>query len=145
MILVDTNLLIYAFDSRADEHDAALSWLEGVLGGPHRVGLPWEVTMSFVRLVTNVRMFRDVVTVPQAWQQVQQWLSSPVAWVPTTTPDHAALVEHLLTTPGLKSDDVPDVHLAALALGHGLELQSHDSGFARFPNLRWSDPLRTAG
>jgi hypothetical protein len=36
---------------------------------------------------------------------------------------------------------VPDVHLAALALQHGLVLQSTGGDFARFPGLRWENPL----
>jgi predicted nucleic acid-binding protein len=38
-------------------------------------------------------------------------------------------------------DLVPDAHLAALALDHGLTLCSDDLDFARFPTLRWFNPL----
>lgn len=34
-----------------------------------------------------------------------------------------------------------DVHLAALAIEHGLTLCSADGGFARYPKLRWINPL----
>jgi predicted nucleic acid-binding protein len=36
---------------------------------------------------------------------------------------------------------VPDVHLAALAIEHGLTLVTSDAGFARFPGLAWQHPL----
>jgi predicted nucleic acid-binding protein len=36
---------------------------------------------------------------------------------------------------------MPDAHLAALAIGHGLTLCSTDSDFARFPDLDWHNPL----
>jgi predicted nucleic acid-binding protein len=36
---------------------------------------------------------------------------------------------------------VPDAHLAALAIEHGLTLCSTDGDFARFPDLAWLDPL----
>jgi predicted nucleic acid-binding protein len=36
---------------------------------------------------------------------------------------------------------VPDAHLAALAIEHGLELCSTDTDFARFPEIRWRNPL----
>lgn len=35
----------------------------------------------------------------------------------------------------------PDAHLATLAIEHGLEVMSADTDFARFTELRWSDPL----
>jgi predicted nucleic acid-binding protein len=38
---------------------------------------------------------------------------------------------------------VPDAMLAALAIEHGLELWSTDTDFARFPGLRWRNPLTT--
>jgi predicted nucleic acid-binding protein len=36
---------------------------------------------------------------------------------------------------------VPDAHLAALAVEHGLVLTSTDGGFARFSGLRFENPL----
>ena len=36
---------------------------------------------------------------------------------------------------------VTDAHLAALAIEHDCELISTDSDFARFPKLKWSNPL----
>jgi len=36
---------------------------------------------------------------------------------------------------------VPDAHLAALAIEHGLTLCSTDGDFARFSALKWFNPL----
>jgi predicted nucleic acid-binding protein len=36
---------------------------------------------------------------------------------------------------------VTDAHLATLAIEHGCGLASSDSDFARFPKLKWSNPL----
>ena len=47
----------------------------------------------------------------------------------------------LAQTPGLRSDDVADIEIAALGIEHGLVLASHDSGFRRFSGLRLIDPL----
>jgi predicted nucleic acid-binding protein len=52
-----------------------------------------------------------------------------------------AIAAELAGTPGLRSDDVPDVEIAALAIEHGLVLASHDHGFRRFSRLRVVDPL----
>jgi predicted nucleic acid-binding protein len=46
-----------------------------------------------------------------------------------------------LASPGVHANLVSDAHLAALAIEHGLTLYSADGGFARFPRLRWSNPL----
>jgi hypothetical protein len=47
----------------------------------------------------------------------------------------------LLAAPGMQANLVPDAHLAALAIEHGLTLCSTDGDFGRFPALRWRDPL----
>jgi predicted nucleic acid-binding protein len=39
---------------------------------------------------------------------------------------------------------VPDAHLAALAVEHGLTLCSTDGDFARFSGLTWHNPLAAA-
>ena len=36
---------------------------------------------------------------------------------------------------------ITDAHLAALAIEHGCELASCDADFAKFPGLRWINPL----
>ena len=36
---------------------------------------------------------------------------------------------------------VPDAHLAALAIEHGLTVCSADADFGRFPGVTWVNPL----
>jgi uncharacterized protein len=94
-----------------------------------------------VRLVSNPRIFKNPVSLPVAWQQVATWLSAPPVWIPAPTTRHAAILGGLLSTGGLKANDVPDVHLAALAIEHDLLLCSGDGGYNRFADLRWQNPL----
>ena len=56
MILVDANLLIYAFTPSAPEHVAARTWLDQALTGRSRVGIPWESLVAFLRVVTHPRL-----------------------------------------------------------------------------------------
>ena len=98
--------------------------------------------LGFLRVVTNPRIFTTGTTINRAWQQVEIWLGNPNVWIPEPTDRHATILAELLRVPGLRAADVPDAHLAALAIEHGLILCSTDSGFARFEGLRWRDPLR---
>jgi predicted nucleic acid-binding protein len=86
-------------------------------------------------------MFANALTVLDAWKMVEAWLESDAAFVPVATSRHGEVLAGLLATRGLRSNDVPDAHLAALAIEHGLLLCSADSGFARFAGLRWENPL----
>jgi uncharacterized protein len=53
MILVDANLLIYAYAAEMSQHAAAHAWLDEQLNTLPRVGLPWPSLLAFVRLVTH--------------------------------------------------------------------------------------------
>jgi len=78
---------------------------------------------------------------PIAWRQVLDWLACEPAWMPGPTERHAEVLGQLLELPGVHGALVTDAHLAALAIEHGLILCSTDGDFARFPNLRWENPL----
>jgi hypothetical protein len=141
LILVDANLLVYASVSDYPQHRLARAWLDEQLDGAPRVGLPWPSLLAFLRLVTNPRIFNRPLAMADAWSQVTSWLACDTVWIPSPTERHAATLARLLGDPGVTGDLVPDAHLAALAIEHGLELCSNDGDFARFPGLRWSNPL----
>ena len=141
MILVDANLLVYAYVPAFDAHARARAWLEDRLGGSVRVGLPWPSVLAFLRLVTNPRVVEPAQPMTRAWAAVREWLALDVTWIPLPTERHADVVDALLRHVGNRSNLVPDVDLAALAIEHGLELCSADGDFARFPGLRWTNPV----
>jgi len=141
VILVDANLLLYAANHAAPEHPQASAWLDAQLNGSARVGLPWPSLLAFVRLTSNPVVLRRAVSPAVAWRQVEDWLGCPTAWVPTPGPRHAEILGGLLAEPWMTSRLVPDAHLAALAVEHGLTLCSTDGDFARFTGLEWENPL----
>jgi uncharacterized protein len=141
VILVDANILIYAHVSSFEQHRVARDWLDQQLNGSGRIGLPWVSTLAFLRLVTNPRVFEHPEPVADAWRQVQAWLASEAAWIPEPTRRHPELLGEFFALPGIHSNLVPDAHLAALAVEHGLTLCSTDGDFARFRGLRWLNPI----
>lgn len=141
-MIVDANLLIYARNADDPRNPAAREWVESVLNGPVRVGLPWESLTAFLRIVTNPRAFATPLSSEEAWTQIEKWLSTPTSWVPLPTPRHAEVLGELVVGHRVAGPLVSDAHLAALALEHGVTLCSTDADFARFEGLRWSDPLR---
>lgn len=141
MILVDANLLLYAANHAAPEHERARVWLDDRLNGTVAVGLPWPSLLAFVRLATNPSVVRHPATTREAWRQVEEWLGCEPTWVPLPGETHRAILGGFLEATWLTSRLVPDAHLAALAIEHGLTVQSTDGDFARFPNLKWENPL----
>ncbi|MGH3664672.1 MAG: TA system VapC family ribonuclease toxin [Egibacteraceae bacterium] len=142
MIAIDANLLVYAHVTSYEQHEATREWLEEQLSILPRVGLPWPSLLAFVRLVTNPRLFSEPEPITDAWAQVESWLDAGSAWTPVPTPQHRQVLGSCVAHTTLRANDVPDAHLAALAIEHGLKLATSDSGFGRFERLEWFNPLR---
>ena len=131
MILVDANVLIYAHVRSFAQHSRAKQWLDGRLAGSAQVGLPWPSLLSFLRLVTNRRVFERPESTDSAWHQVLAWLACDSVWIPQPTDRHAEVLGGLLKKVNVAANLIPDAHLAALAIEHGLTLCSTDGDFAR--------------
>lgn len=142
MILIDANLLLYAKVKDYPHHQQARQWLEDQLNSGKQVGLPWPTLLAFIRIGTNPKAFNRPLSIRAAWSQVKEWLSVQTVWVPLPTDRHAAILGDLLHDTEALANLVPDAHLAALAIEHGLTLQSTDGDFARFSQLQWQNPLR---
>lgn len=141
MILVDANLLLYARLADVPQHPRARRWLEDALNGDARVGLPWESLTAYLRIITNPRIFPRPLGIADALAHVEEWLALPNVWTPLPVSTHAELLARLLRDTGATAKRVPDAHLAAIALGHGLTLCTADADFRVFPGLRVLNPL----
>jgi toxin-antitoxin system PIN domain toxin len=140
-MLLDANLLLYAADERSPHNRQAVEWIEERLNGSRRVGLPWQSLVAFLRVSTHPRILASPLAPGDAWHQVEDWLAAPAAWVPVPGPSHAELLGELIVRYGIAGNLVPDAQLAALALEHGLAVCSTDTDFARFREIRWTNPL----
>ena len=141
MILVDANLLIYSHLSNFEQHARAREWLDKQLADGVRIGMPWASLLAFFRVVTNRRLLSNAQTIDGAWAQIRGWLNQPFVWTPSPTEHHAGILETLLVEGRAAGDLANDAHLATLAIEHGLTLCTNDRDFARFPNLKWMNPL----
>ncbi len=140
-MLIDANLLLYAVDSAAPAHTRAAAWLTEQLNGDHRVGIPWDSLTAFVRIVTHPRATARPLRAAEAWGFVEDWLGIPTVWIPGPTERHADVLGSLVVKYSLAGNLVPDGHLAALAIEHGLQVCSADTDFARFSEIRWHNPV----
>ena len=140
-MIVDVNVLLYAVHTQAPHHEASRSWLETALNGDSRVGLPWATQLSFLRIGTHPRVMMSPMTADEAWEYLDYWLTHPLVWTATETPHHLRILRELTSTHNLTGNQIPDAHLAALALGHGVPIVSCDTDFARFTEITWINPL----
>lgn len=141
MKLVDANVLLYAVDEGSPHHAVARRWLEDQLSGAETFAFSWAVLLAFVRLATNPRVFETPLSTETAFDLVDSWLAQPATTVVHPLDRHHQLLRELLGPLGTAANLTSDAHLAALSIEHGAELCSADSDFARFPRVRWVNPL----
>ena len=141
MILPDLNLLVYAYNSDAPDHEKARSWWESALTESRSVALPWAVSLGFLRLMTSREVLLEPLGPSEAIGHIRSWLERPQVRILQPGPGHVDLVEELATEAGRAGALTTDIHLAALAIEHQAEVHSNDRDFDRFPGLRWTNPL----
>jgi len=142
VILVDSNLLLYAHDTFSEFHSPARLWWDAQLSGSEHVCLSWPVLSGFVRIATNARVHRRPMTVQEATDRIQSWLDQPCVRIVAPTERHWEIFRGLLRESNAVGNLVYDAHLAALAVEHNCELHSSDQDFSRFRGLKWKNPLR---
>ena len=143
MIVVDANLLLYAHDAGSSHHLTARRWLENVLSGDELVGLAWAAVLAFLRVGTNTRLRKDAPTLDEAIAIVSGWLERPTAILLNPGERHWEILREMMTKGQVRGPLVTDAHLAALAIEHGAALATTDRDFARFPGLKFFNPLDT--
>jgi uncharacterized protein len=143
VILVDVNLLLFAYNPSFDRHQRAREWLESVLSRPDPVCLAWATILAFLRIATNPRAFEYPLSIEEAIPIVSTWLELPMVTILEPGDRHWTILTQLLSQTQLRGPAVMDAHLAALAIEHGAVLCTSDRDFARFPNLRLLNPLET--
>jgi toxin-antitoxin system PIN domain toxin len=141
VILIDANLLLYAYNSSSEHHQASRDWLEKVLSREGQIGVSWIVLLAFLRLATTPRIFPEPLTMSEAISIVSGWLARPNVVFLHPTERHWEFLSSLLAVTRLRGRDVTDAHLAALAIEHGATFCTSDRDFARFPGLQTVDPL----
>lgn len=142
MIIPDANLLLYAYDGKSDLQPAASQWLRQIFSGPDAVGLTWLSIGAFLRISTNLRLGRSQLPMARATQIVDEWLARRVVRFIGPGDSHWALLKEMLIDGRVQGPNVTDAQLAALTIEHGGILHTADRDFARFPGLRWVNPLQ---
>ena len=141
MIVLDVNLLIYAYDTTCKEHRNAREWVENIFAGDAPIGLPWQTITAFLRILTYPGLFGERFTMGQVIAIVNEWVEMPHVRVLAPSKLHWALFREMLVNGDVRGKLTTDAALAALTMEYGGVLYMNDRDFARFPGLRWVNPL----
>jgi toxin-antitoxin system PIN domain toxin len=141
MIVIDVNLLLYAHRRSSPFFPKARSWFEKTLSSSEDVGIPLQSAMAFLRITTNKSIPLGRLDMPEALQIVEGWLEQEYVRLLYAGEDHWPLFRRMLLGGHAVGPIGTDAHLAALTLECGGTLYTTDGDFARFPGLRWHNPL----
>jgi uncharacterized protein len=139
--LPDVIVLVHAHRSDSPRHDEHRSWLDDARTADEPLGISEVVLSAFARIVTHHRVFREPTPPDAAMEFCAALLASPSVVPIRSGERHWEIFEQLVRNTSARGNTVPDAYLAALAIEHGATWVTSDSGFARFPGLRWRRPV----
>ena len=141
MIAPDANLLIYAYNTNAPEYQPSRRWLESILSGGEAVGIPDLCAYAFMRFVTNPKLVPKPISFRDATAVVDSWLAAPNVTLLHPGRRHWSVVTRLADGSRLRGGALTDAFIAAIAMESAATIHTNDRDFARFPGLRWVNPL----
>jgi uncharacterized protein len=136
MILCDVNVLLYAMVAATPHHELCRRELNRLRRGREQIAVSELVAAAVVRIATHTKVFRPAVAPAEAFAFVDAWSSHPRAVRVEPRERHWSIFRDLVLAAGFRGSDTTDAYLAALAIEHGCEWWTTDSGFGRFPALR---------
>jgi len=142
MIIVDANVLLYAYDADSPNHADAKRWLERTLGADTDVRFGLSTVLAFLRIGTDPRVYARPMSTSDAVSLVRSWLDRSNVSLALPTDRHWPLLNEMAGEGKARGPLLMDAHLAALAVEHGATLATTDRDFARFGGgLKLIDPL----
>lgn len=141
MIIVDTNLLIYAYNSDSPRHAQAAQWFEDLINSGAEIGFAEVVLIGFVRMMTQRRIIPRPLLPTQAIGLVRSWLAMPNARLLLATPDSFTNSLALIDAAGVAGNLCTDAQIAGLAQLYRATIASVDTDFLRFAGLKVLNPL----
>lgn len=140
MILIDANILIYAYDTDSPFHEDARRWFSEAMDRRDEIGFAWITLLAFLRIAdggfTRGRL-------PEAIEVIEELLSQSNVQIVTPTAGHWPVLKRLLAKSQASGNLIPDAYLAALALEHNATLCTNDRDFTRFHGLKLMNPVET--
>jgi toxin-antitoxin system PIN domain toxin len=142
--LPDVNVLLYAYDREAPQHDACRAWLEAAFNSEELVALPWLTLLAFLRITTNSKAYKRPLQNTEACDIVSAWIARPNVRVIEAGERFWEVLRAQIVEAQVSGPLVSDAALAALAIEHGAAMVSVDRDFRRFRGLRLIDPTEAA-
>ena len=141
MILLDVNVLVYAYREDAECHTEYRAWLDRTLEEEAVIGVAEFVLASVVRVTTHPKIFAKPSKLADALGFCDYMREQENVIVVAPGKRHWTLFKELSRNAGSKGNTITDAYIAALAQEHGAEMITADRDFARFAGIHCRHPL----
>lgn len=144
MVILDSNLLLYATMPIFSQHKVIKNWLDAALStGDEIIGITWQVAASFIRVGTNRRIFDQPLGIVDVQNVLNDLFDHQMVSKVGPTEDHWTIYGNLLAELNLSGDIVMDARIATIAIEHKASVASCDKDFRRFSDhVKIIDPMR---
>ena len=144
MLVVDTNVLVYAADQDSPFYAQCQTWLEAQRQQSEAWYTTWPILYEFLRVTTHPRVMRRPWKAPTAWKFVTTLLDSPGLSILVPTQRHPEVAAQVINElPQIAGNLLHDAHTAVLMREHGIRrVCTRDMDFHHFPFLEVVDPLK---
>jgi toxin-antitoxin system PIN domain toxin len=143
VLLLDVNVVVAAYREDLPQHKLISAWLDDLARQHEPFTVPHVVWASFVRLVTNRRIFDPPSSLREALAFVDAVCARSNHALVAPGPRHLELLRRVCEDADAIGDLVSDAVLAAIALEHGCIVASLDRDFARFSSIGHVVPGRS--
>jgi toxin-antitoxin system PIN domain toxin len=139
---LDVNVLLYASDQAGDRYERARGFLETCAAGPDILCLAWPTLMSYLRIATHPRIFASPLSPEQALGNISALIELPHVRAVSELDGFMDAYKHVAGETPVRGNLVPDAHVAAILLQHGVRtLYTNDRDFRKFTTLDVRDPF----
>jgi uncharacterized protein len=140
VILVDANILVYAYTATSPHKEAAQRWLHDAMDRREEIGIPWISALAFIRVITSP-VLSSAATLETALRSLDELLAESNVHLVHPGASHWVLLQRMLRAGQAMKNLVNDAHLAALAIEHNAAICTNDRDFTRFPGLKILNPV----
>ena len=139
---LDVNVLLYASNTESSEHDRASALVRHLAAGPDLVVLLWPTVMGYLRIATHRSVFSQPLAHADAVANIDALVARSHVRVVGEAERFWDSYRRLALDVPPRGNGVPDAHLVALMVEHGISvIWSRDRDFRKYPGITARDPF----
>lgn len=147
LVLIDTNILIYAADTTSSFHATASTILERGAGGVIPICISPQVLFEFFSVITNPKRVETAWTAEKAVRAMDKYYRAKGVGKIYPAPDAPRDVLDLLRTHEVKGRGIFDLHLVVTMLSNGVNriCTYNEKDFSKFSEVEVLSPEKLIG